>query len=159
MGILGNGVQGTFPKPCYWRYFLNANFRRLCVSMHSDYKLLQVAYSQCIFKLKTLRQKMPALALQEAFKAAEKKQLKLSLPVTTRWNTYNEMLRRLIYSKDQINSAIWSQIILNMKSKKADDLQQIFCRTNFWQLADDLFKMSDPIAKTITQIEGYICRC
>ena len=102
---------------------------------------------------------MPALALQEAFKAAEKKQLKLSLPVTTRWNTYNEMLRRLIYSKDQINSAIWSQIILNMKSKKADDLQQIFCRTNFWQLADDLFKMSDPIAKTITQIEGYICRC
>lgn len=40
-----------------------------------------------------------------------------------------------------------------MKSKKADDIQQIFCRTK------KFFKMTDPIAKTITQIEGYICRC
>ena len=37
-----------------------------------------------------------------------------------------------------------------MKSKKADDIQQIFCRTK------KFFKMTDPIAKTITQIEGYI---
>lgn len=44
----------------------------------------------------------------------------------------------------------------NIRNEKTDDLQKIFCTTNFWGLAEDLFRITDPIAKAITKIEDYL---
>lgn len=99
---------------------------------------------------------MPASCLKEAFENGMKKPMKLQLPVQTRWNTYCDMLHRLLSSKDELNAAIWN-LKLNGLSK-TDNLREILCRTNFWNLAKDLYELAVPIARAISQIEGQKLR-
>lgn len=99
---------------------------------------------------------MPASCLKEAFENGMKKPMKLQLPVSTRWNTYCDMLHRLLSSKNELNAAIWNLKLNGLH--KTDNLREILSRTNFWDLAKDLYDLSVPIARAISQIEGQKLR-